>query len=122
MILASSPSPSRRTTVPVPYLGWFTVIPVRALLRGAGGAVGNCRVGPCGRGNWDAADGGSPEGAPGRAGGAPDKGRAGPCGRENREAAEGGPEGALGRTGDAGGRLNVMPRSPKNCEMLSSEL
>src|SRR6266516_3071634 len=29
VILASSPSPSRRTTVPAPYLGCSTVIPMR---------------------------------------------------------------------------------------------
>src|SRR2546422_7970964 len=43
VILASSPSPSRRTTVPVPYLGCSTTIPVRAPLRAAGWAVGACR-------------------------------------------------------------------------------
>src|SRR5215471_844602 len=40
VILASSPSPSRRTTVPVPYLGCSTVMPARAPLR-AGMAVGS---------------------------------------------------------------------------------
>ena len=35
MILASSPSPSRRTTVPVPYLGCSTVMPARRALRTA---------------------------------------------------------------------------------------
>src|SRR5690242_5342840 len=50
VILASSPSPSRRTTVPVPYLGCSTVIPVRAALRTGGGAAGSGLVGNCGRG------------------------------------------------------------------------
>src|SRR5262249_40712005 len=38
VILASSPSPSRRTTVPVPYLGCCTVVPVRGP-RAGGAAV-----------------------------------------------------------------------------------
>src|SRR5205085_2258786 len=38
VILASSPSPSRRTTVPVPYLGCSTTVPVRAAFLAAGGA------------------------------------------------------------------------------------
>src|SRR5580692_4660593 len=38
VILASSPSPSRRTTVPVPYFGCSTVMPVRAALRGGAAA------------------------------------------------------------------------------------
>src|SRR4051795_10498639 len=41
VILASSPSPSRRTTVPVPYLGWSTTAPGRAPLRTGGGAEVN---------------------------------------------------------------------------------
>src|SRR5262249_23039906 len=89
VILASSPSPSRRTTVPVPYLGCSTVMPVRAALRAAGGAVESGLVGAGGRGNGEPDCGGTP-------------GRC--CG------------------GAAPGRLNCMPRSPKNCEMLSSEL
>src|SRR5205085_8056213 len=54
VILASSPSPSRRTTVPVPYLGCSTVIPVRAPRRGGGGATGRGSGAalPIGRGNW----------------------------------------------------------------------
>src|SRR5262245_23364620 len=36
VILASSPSPSRRTTVPVPYFGCCTVWPVRVLRTGGG--------------------------------------------------------------------------------------
>src|SRR5471030_631629 len=55
VILASSPSPSRRTTVPVPYLGCSTVMPVRAPRRTAGGAAGTGAAGsgglPAGRGN-----------------------------------------------------------------------
>src|SRR6185437_10898217 len=39
VILASSPSPSRFTTVPVPYFGCSTVMPVRATLRTAGTAA-----------------------------------------------------------------------------------
>src|SRR5215475_9724077 len=44
VILASSPSPSRRTTVPVPYFGCSTVMPVRAT-RFAGGAAGRASGG-----------------------------------------------------------------------------
>src|ERR1039457_409443 len=39
VILASSPSPSRRTTVPVPYLGCSTIMPAR-MPRGGGGPTG----------------------------------------------------------------------------------
>src|ERR1017187_1662227 len=90
VILASSPSPSRRTTVPVPYLGCSTTMPVRAPLRAAGG----CAAG-AGRGN-----GGLPAGR-------------GNCG-------------GVRKSGFGGGGVfagwNASPRSPKNCEMLSSEL
>src|SRR4029078_13075406 len=40
VILASSPSPSRRTTVPVPDVGCSTVMPVRATRLGGAGALG----------------------------------------------------------------------------------
>src|SRR5271169_2240323 len=50
VILASSPSPSRRTTVPIPYLGCSTVIPVRAGFLGGGGAEGKLRAATGGRG------------------------------------------------------------------------
>src|ERR1039457_2071579 len=88
VILASSPSPSRRTTVPVPYLGCSTTIPVRAPLRAAGGEMGAVLGGgglPKGRGN---------------------------CGGVRKS----------GFGGGACAGLNGRPRSPKNCEMLSSEL
>src|SRR5215471_2556310 len=90
VILASSPSPSRRTTVPVPYLGCSTVMPARAE-RFTGAAAG--RTACTGRGL--------------------------PIGRGNC----GGVRGSGGLAGTGGGEgLKVMPRSLKNCEMLSSEL
>src|SRR5580693_6627926 len=39
--LASSPSPSRRTIVPVPYFGCSTTVPVRAACLGGGGTLGS---------------------------------------------------------------------------------
>src|SRR5260370_36937035 len=70
VILASSPSPSRRTTVPVPYLGCSTVIPARAPLRtcGAGGATGLSGAEPIGRGNCGGVLRSGLGGAAGRAG------------------------------------------------------
>src|ERR1017187_6750229 len=63
VILASSPSPSRRTTVPVPYLGCSTIMPAR-IPRGGGGPTGatgslaalptGAPMGPGGRGNLGA--------------------------------------------------------------------
>ena len=50
VILASSPSPSRRTTVPVPYLGWSTTDSGRAPRRTGGGAGGSGFVAVDGRG------------------------------------------------------------------------
>src|SRR5215831_16247014 len=50
VILASSPSPSRRTTVPVPYLGWSTTVPGRAPRRTGGGACGSGLAAIGGRG------------------------------------------------------------------------
>ena len=67
---ASSPSPSRRTIVPVPYLGCSTTVPVRAGLFGTGGALGNSFLDwtggiSCGglreAGVWEAARKASPE-------------------------------------------------------------
>src|ERR1039457_3984276 len=93
VILASSPSPSRRTTVPVPYLGCSTVMPARAPLRG--GAAGKGLV----RGAFPKPDLGSGVGGVFRE-------------------VDGAGLGALAAL-DAS---NGMPRSPKNCEMFSMEL
>src|ERR1017187_629253 len=95
VILASSPSPSRRTTVPVPYLGCSTIMPAR-ILRGAGGAPA-------------AGLAAAPPGAPTGPGG---------CGNL-------GAIGAGGRCGAAIGLLAALkgnPRSPKNCGIFSTEL
>src|ERR1017187_1234448 len=100
VILASSPSPSRRTTVPAPYLGCSTIMPAR-ILRGAGGPIG---------------PGGAAAGLAAPLTGAP----IGPGGGGNF-----GAMGAGGRCGAAIGllaALNGSPRSPKNCGMFSTEL
>src|ERR1017187_1169714 len=99
VILASSPSPSRRTTVPVPYLGCSTIMPAR-ILRGAGGEAAS---GPTG--GWGAA----PTGVPTGPGGRRNLGAMGPGGRWRA---------AIGLLA----ALNGSPRSPKNCGMFSTEL
>src|SRR5215471_6546393 len=72
VILASSPSPSRRTTVPVPYLGCSTVMPARGERFAAGTAgrtTGAGRGLPIGRGNCGGVRGsGGPAGAGGGTG------------------------------------------------------